>query len=121
MAQWTTRDFGAPAVRWGVQSGVVQHQNNGSYSTYTKLQMCGAPANSKGTILHHGPPQFDCKQKAILSSGDVQSLPSPQHWGLCKGVKERLLIPLVKYQNSLGVLSAESGWVCSTPIWICVP
>jgi hypothetical protein len=48
VAQWTTRDFGAPVVRWGVQSGVVQHQNNGSYSTYTKLQLCGAPANAEG-------------------------------------------------------------------------
>lgn len=48
MAQWTTRDFGTPVVRWGVQSGVVQHQNNGSYATYTKLQLCGAPANAEG-------------------------------------------------------------------------
>ena len=50
VAQWTTRDFGAPAVRWGVKAGVVQYQNNGSFSTYTKLQMCGAPANTKGVI-----------------------------------------------------------------------
>ena len=53
MAQWTTRDFGAPAVRWGAQPGTAQHQNNGSYSTYTKLQMCGAPANAKGAVPHH--------------------------------------------------------------------
>lgn len=54
MAQWTTRDFGAPAVRWGAQSGTAQHQNNGSYSTYTKLQLCGAPANSIGATPQHG-------------------------------------------------------------------
>jgi len=54
VAQWTTRDFGVPVVRWGEHSGVVQHENNGSYSTYTQLQLCGAPANSQGaseTIL----------------------------------------------------------------------
>ena len=69
----------------GVQSGTVQHQNNGSYSTYTKLQMCGSPANSKGAIPHHKTLHPDCREKATSQSGDVQSLPSPQHWGLCKG------------------------------------
>ena len=44
IAQWTTRDFGAPVVRWGVQpGGRPERQSNGSYSTYTQLQMCGAP------------------------------------------------------------------------------
>ena len=51
IAQWTTRDFGAPVVRWGLQpGGRPEHQSNGSYSTYTRLQMCGAPANSSGWV-----------------------------------------------------------------------
>ena len=51
VAQWTTRDFGTPVVRWGLQPGVVQQQGNGSYSTYTRLQMCGAPASAQGVLL----------------------------------------------------------------------
>ena len=76
MAQWTTRDFGAPVVRWGVQSGIVQHQNNGSYSTYTKLQMCGAPANSQGALPHHGPCMLHAERQLIIWR--VPSLVNPQ-------------------------------------------
>ena len=75
VAQWTTRDFGAPAVRWGVQSGVVQYQNNGSYSTYTKLQMCGPPANTKGGIPHRRICFSDSQHEVMR---ELQSLLSPR-------------------------------------------
>ncbi|CAL8471735.1 g11277 [Coccomyxa elongata] len=50
IAQWTTRDAGRPAVRWGREPGILTEQNGGSFSTYTRLQMCGAPANSTGWV-----------------------------------------------------------------------
>ena len=51
IAQWTTRDYGHPMVQWGAQpGGPMQRQNNGSFSTYTQLQMCGAPANGSGWV-----------------------------------------------------------------------
>lgn len=50
IAQWTVRDFGKPVVRWSTASGNGQRENNGSFLTYTRLQMCGAPANSTGWV-----------------------------------------------------------------------
>ncbi|KAK9918496.1 hypothetical protein WJX75_004496 [Coccomyxa subellipsoidea] len=50
IAQWTTRDAGRPVVRWGRESGKLAQENRGSFSTYTRLQMCGAPANSTGWV-----------------------------------------------------------------------
>jgi hypothetical protein len=50
VAQWTTRDFNKPVVRWSTVPGVVQNESMGSFSTYTQLQMCGAPANSTGWV-----------------------------------------------------------------------
>jgi hypothetical protein len=50
IAQWTTRDAGRPVVRWGRESGKLAQENGGSFSTYTRLQMCGAPANSTGWV-----------------------------------------------------------------------
>lgn len=50
IAQWTTRDAGRPAVRWGGEPGSLGQENRGSFSTYTRLQMCGAPANSTGWV-----------------------------------------------------------------------
>ena len=50
IAQWTTRDAGRPVVRWGRESGRLAQENGGSFSTYTRLQMCGAPANSTGWV-----------------------------------------------------------------------
>ncbi|EIE21772.1 Metallo-dependent phosphatase [Coccomyxa subellipsoidea C-169] len=39
-----------PAVRWGGEPGSLGQENRGSFSTYTRLQMCGAPANSTGWV-----------------------------------------------------------------------
>ena len=51
IAQWTTRDWGHPIVQWGTEpGGPLERQTNGSFTTYTKLQMCGAPANGSGWV-----------------------------------------------------------------------
>ena len=48
IAQWTTRDWGHPIVQWGTEpGGPLERQTNGSFTTYTKLQMCGAPRQWK--------------------------------------------------------------------------
>ena len=61
MVQWVTRDRGSPRARWGKRSvhagsssggggggGSYEHNATGSSSTYTREEMCGAPANTTG-------------------------------------------------------------------------
>jgi hypothetical protein len=45
---WTTYNSGSPAVRWGTVPGQYTKEVAATTSTYTREQMCGAPANSTG-------------------------------------------------------------------------
>ena len=73
VAQWTTRDFGTPVVQWGLQSGVVQQQGNGSYSTYTRLQMCGAPASAQGAVFVMLPSEHGTEVGCHTLQSQIQS------------------------------------------------
>lgn len=47
--QWTTRDRGtAPQVQWGTQPGDYTFSADATITTYTREEMCGAPANGTG-------------------------------------------------------------------------
>lgn len=48
--QWVTRDAGSPAVRWGTRSGAHEWSAAGDSLTYTRADMCGAPANASGWV-----------------------------------------------------------------------
>ena len=50
-AQWTTRDEGAaPAVQWGPAPGAYASSAAATSPTYTRADMCGAPANASGWL-----------------------------------------------------------------------
>ncbi len=46
--QWITRDMGQPMVQWGLRPGNYNDTEIGNFSTYTRADMCGAPANTTG-------------------------------------------------------------------------
>ena len=49
MVQWVTRDAGAaPTVRWGTSPDVLAAAASGDSLTYSRADMCGAPANASG-------------------------------------------------------------------------
>ncbi|KAK9824258.1 hypothetical protein WJX72_008984 [[Myrmecia] bisecta] len=50
LVQWTTRDAGSPVVKWGTQPGTYEHIAAGRSVTYTKEELCGAPAKTTGFV-----------------------------------------------------------------------
>ena len=46
VAQWTTRDSAAPAVRWGPVPGAPDRSAPASTGGYTQEELCGEPATS---------------------------------------------------------------------------
>ncbi|PSC73699.1 inactive purple acid phosphatase 27 [Micractinium conductrix] len=49
MVQWVTRDAGAaPTVRWGTSPDALAAAAHGDSLTYSRADMCGAPANASG-------------------------------------------------------------------------
>lgn len=48
--QWSTRDAGQPQVRWGTESGHYTASSRGSSVTYTRKDLCDAPATTTGWI-----------------------------------------------------------------------
>lgn len=50
LIQWTTKNSSAPEVRWGLQSGMYTAKAAASSMTYTKEDLCGAPANAQGWL-----------------------------------------------------------------------
>lgn len=46
--QWTTRDVGSPVVTYGTEPGRHIFAAPATTDTYTRGQMCGAPANREG-------------------------------------------------------------------------
>lgn len=51
LVQWITRDMGEPTVQWGLRPGNYSQEEVGSYSTYGRSDMCGAPANTTGYLF----------------------------------------------------------------------
>ena len=50
LVQWTTHNSSSPEVRWGLQPSQYIHKAAGSSLTYTKNDLCGAPANAEGWL-----------------------------------------------------------------------
>ncbi len=50
LIQWTTKNSSAPEARWGLQSGKYTAKAAASSMTYTKEDLCGAPANAQGWL-----------------------------------------------------------------------
>ena len=48
--QWQTRDAGKPMVKYGTTPGMYTMTANGTNTTYTAADLCGAPANSTGFV-----------------------------------------------------------------------
>ena len=48
--QWSTRDAGRPEVRWGTEAGHFTASSQGSSVTYTREDLCDAPATTTGWI-----------------------------------------------------------------------
>lgn len=51
LVQWITRDMGEPTVQWGLRPGNYSQEEVGTYSTYGRSDMCGAPANTTGYLF----------------------------------------------------------------------
>lgn len=50
LVQWQTRDAGSPMVKYGTSPGMYTLTANGTNTTYTAADLCGAPANSTGFV-----------------------------------------------------------------------
>ena len=50
LIQWTTKNSSAPEVRWGLKSGTYTAKAAATSITYTKEDLCGAPANAQGWL-----------------------------------------------------------------------
>ena len=48
--QWSTMDAGQPQVRWGTEAGHYRASSRGSSVTYTREDLCDAPATTTGWI-----------------------------------------------------------------------
>eukprot|EP00877_Chromochloris_zofingiensis_P010708 jgi/Chrzof1/5891/Cz16g19170.t1 len=50
LVQWTTKNSSNPLVKWGSQAANLDSSTPAQSHTYTKAEMCGAPANSVGWV-----------------------------------------------------------------------
>ncbi|GMH34491.1 hypothetical protein BSKO_02325 [Bryopsis sp. KO-2023] len=48
LIQWTTKDRGSPRAMWGAESNEYTHSVEGGTVTYSKEDLCGAPATEEG-------------------------------------------------------------------------
>jgi hypothetical protein len=50
VVQWVTKNSSNPVVKWGTSSGAYTHTAAATSSTYTRQELCGAPANAEGFV-----------------------------------------------------------------------
>jgi hypothetical protein len=50
VVQWVTKNSSNPTVKWGTSPGTHTYTAAASSSTYTRQELCGAPANAEGFV-----------------------------------------------------------------------